>query len=319
MKLRKIDLCPLCESIERVVVDRIPYQEIWKGLEEEWKAVFSKNVIEDNSPCEMTTLVECKNCGLQYFVPVACGNFQFYYELSQSPIYYCKQKWEFLLVGRNLRSKDYVLDIGCGNGGFLESIPNQVNQAIGIDTNAEAIKCAKKKGLDARFINIEEFSEENEGKFDIVCCFHVIEHLEHINPFLKAAISCLKPGGTLILSAPNRDRIIRRDFESLDFPPHHISRWQSNQFDKLADIMGIKLDRIVSQIADRSACHKWLREKIAYEVLNEKYKLNMFIGKIASFVTFLPPLYKFYGMVGLLEKLGLFQLSILAFYKKGSP
>jgi 2-polyprenyl-3-methyl-5-hydroxy-6-metoxy-1,4-benzoquinol methylase len=318
MKLREIDLCPLCESIERVEVERIPYQEIWKGLEKEWKAVFSKKVIEDNSPSELTTLVECENCGLQYFVPIASGNSQFYYELSQSPIYYPKQKWEFILVRKKLRTKDYVLDIGCGDGVFLDNITNQVNQAIGIDTNAEAIWCAKRKGLDVRLTNIEEFSKENKRKFDIVCCFHVIEHLEHISPFLKAAISCLRPDGTLILSAPNRDRITKRYFESLDCPPHHVSRWQSNQLNKLADIMGINLEEIVLEIADRNACHKWLREKLAYKVLDGKCKLNNSIGKLASFVTFLPPLYKFYRMVGLLGKWGLFRLSMLAVYKNGS-
>ena len=319
MKLREIDLCPLCESIERVEVERIPYQEIWEALEKEWKAVFSKKVVEDNSPSGLTTLVECKNCGLQYFVPIASGNSQFYYELSRSPVYYSKEKWEFLLVRKNLRANDYVLDIGCGDGSFLDSITHQVNQPMGIDTNAEAIRCAKRKGLDATLTNIEEFSKKNKRKFDTVCCFHVIEHLEHINPFLKGAISCLKPHGTLILSVPNRERITKNYFESLDCPPHHVSRWQSDQLDKLADIMGIKLDKIVLEIADRNACHKWLREKITYKVLNGKYKSDISLGKVASFVTFLPPLYKFYRMVGLLEKWGLFRLSMLAFYKKGLP
>jgi 2-polyprenyl-3-methyl-5-hydroxy-6-metoxy-1,4-benzoquinol methylase len=317
MKLREIDLCPLCESIEKVEIERIPYHEIWKGLEKEWKAVFSKKVIENNSPSELTTLVQCENCGLQYFVPIASGNSQFYCELSQSPIYYSKQKWEFVWVRKNLRAKDYVLDIGSGDGFFIDSITNQVKQAIGIDTNAEAIRRAKRKGLDAILTNIEDFSKENMRKFDIVCCFHVIEHLERINAFLKAAISCLKPDGTLILSAPNRDRIAKGFFESLDYPPHHVSRWQSSQLGKLADIMGIKLEKIVMEIADRDACHKWLREKLSYKVLNGRSKLSIVLAKAASFIAFLPPLYNFYRIVGLLGKCGLFRLSMLGVYKKG--
>ncbi len=317
MELRETDRCPLCGSIDKVEIERIAYHVIWKRLETEWKAVFSRKVIEDNSPSDETTLVECENCGLQYFVPIASGNSQFYYELSQSPIYYSEQKWEFVWVRKSLRTRDSVLDIGSGDGVFLDSIRNQVSGAIGIDTNAEAVKCARKRGLNVILSNIEEFSKENMQRFDIVCCFHVIEHLEHINPFLRAAISCLKPDGTLILSTPNRDRITKRFFESLDYPPHHVSRWQSSQLSKLAEIMEIELDKIALEIADRDACHKWLREKIACEVLNGGAKSNISISKVVSFVTFLPPLYQFYRAVGLLRKLGLFHLSMLAVYKKG--
>jgi 2-polyprenyl-3-methyl-5-hydroxy-6-metoxy-1,4-benzoquinol methylase len=320
MKLKEIDLCPLCESIDTVEIEKIRYRDIWNGLEKEWRVSFSKKVIEGNSPSDLTTLVNCRICGLQYFVPIVSGNSQFYYELSQSPIYYSGQKWEFPLVTKSIKPEDKLLDIGCGDGYFLDSIKNRVSQAMGIDTNAEAIKRAKGRGLDVRLINIEGFSTENKGKFSVVCCFHVIEHLDRVRPFLNAAISCLEPRGKLVLSVPNRQNISKSLFESLDCPPHHVSRWEANQLRMIADVMGIDLDKVVLEVAGRNACHKWLREKIASEVLNGRYeKLNMWVGKGTSFVLFLSPLYRLYRKVGLLEKWGLYQLSMLAFYKKRFP
>jgi len=319
MKLKESDSCPLCESIDAVEIGKIQYRDILSGLEKEWGASFSKKVIQENSPSDLTTLVWCRTCGLQYFVPIASGNSQFYYELSQSPIYYSGQKWEFPLVSKILKPQDKLLDIGCGDGCFLEGIKNKVSQAVGLETNAEAVMRAKGRGLDVRLINIEEFSEENKGQFSIVCGFHVIEHLDRVRPFLNAAISCLERGGTLVLSVPNRQSISKTPFESLDCPPHHVSKWEAGQLRTVADVMGINLDKVVLEVADRNACHKWLREKIAFEILNCKNKkFNMWAGKGASFILFLPPLYRMYKTIGLLEKWGLYQSSILAFYKKSS-
>lgn len=313
------DTCPLCDSNKRVLVSQISYQAIWDELEREWKTAFSEEVVRRHTPSELTNLVECQNCGLQYFIPIVPGDSQFYEELSKSPSFYDQSKWEFDFVLKRLRPADRVLDVGCGEGSFLRRIQGHVQEAIGIDTNPTAVKRANSAGLEVRLTDLFSFSQQHEGRFDMVCCFHVIEHLNKIISFLKPAVSCLKDKGRLVLSVPNRERILRKPIEVLDCPPHHVSRWQSNQLDKLADIMGIKLDKIALEIADRNACHKWLREKITYEVLNGKYKSDISLGKVASFVTFLPPLYKFYRMVGLLGKWGLFRLSMLAFYKKGLP
>lgn len=198
MKLKENDSCPLCESNDSVEIGKIQYRDIWSGHEKEWRASFSKKVIQENSPSDLTTLVWCRTCGLQYFVPIASGNSQFYYELSQSPIYYSDQKWEFYLVTKILKQQDKLLDIGCGDGCFLEGIKNKVSQAVGLETNVEAVMRAKGRGLDVRLKNIEEFSEENKEQFSIVCAFHVIEHLDKIKPFLNAAISYLEWGGHLL-------------------------------------------------------------------------------------------------------------------------
>jgi len=308
------DVCPLCESFDKTEIKNIPYTEIWSGLEKEWKTSFSKEVIERHSPCEFTTLVECRNCGLEYFVPIVAGDSQFYHELSQSPRYYNQSQWEFAFVKRKLLFTDRVLDIGCGEGSFLSSIHEQVQQAIGIDMNPLAITRAAAAGLDAKRTDIINFAQTHGGMFDMVCCFQVIEHLPRIKPFIKAAVSCLKPNGLLILSVPNRQRIFQNPLDALDCPPHHVSRWDSKPLKKLGEIMGLRLTEIVFEMANRVASREWFRENCL-----RKYEIAYWMKRAVARIFFSSPFFEIYKRTGWLEKWGFYRLTILASYRKNQP
>jgi len=123
------------------------------------------------------------------------------------------------------------LDIGsiaCGEGSFLQLAQAKGATICGIDTNPTAIENAKRKGLSAHCVLLNDFASENRGRFDVVTAFQVIEHLSEVQPFVRAARDCLKPGGKLLITAPNRLRRFRDPFEPLDHPPHHLSRWTSD-------------------------------------------------------------------------------------------
>ncbi|MBI3563963.1 MAG: methyltransferase domain-containing protein [Elusimicrobia bacterium] len=62
--------------------------------------------------------------------------------------------------------------------------------------------------------------------------FEIVEHLDDLPAWLDSAKSLLKPGGLLIVGTPNRER--RFDpfqgpgLEDVDFPPHHLTRWDAS-------------------------------------------------------------------------------------------
>jgi 2-polyprenyl-3-methyl-5-hydroxy-6-metoxy-1,4-benzoquinol methylase len=203
------------------------------------------------------------------------------------------------------------LDIGCSQGYFVSTIHKQVQLAIGIDTNPSAVSHGKASGLDIRLMDVIEFAQMNTEMFDVICCFHVIEHLERVKPFIKAAISCLKPNGLLIISVPNRYRIFQNPLEPLDCPPHHVSRWDTKTLMKLGEIMNFSLSEDVFEMASRGAAREWFRESY---IRNDKIPNWMKRG--VSHILFWAPCFDIYKRVRLLQKWGFYRLTMLAYYRK---
>jgi SAM-dependent methyltransferase len=302
------------------MIKKISYHAIWKSLKENWKVACSEEVMRRHTPCESTTLVECQNCGLQYFLPLVAGDAQFYRELSLSPFYYVPDKWEFRMIQKKLSSACAVLDIGCGEGRFLKSIHPQVRQAVGLDTNPEAVDRASALGLDVHLENIFDFAYNHPEEFDVVCCLQLIEHLEQVQPFLQAALVCLRPGGTLILSVPNRQRLFCQELEPLDCPPHHVSRWHSKQFKMIAELLNLELLYIDFKMVEYTDLRNLLRQYMTEHYNRFWFLYNKqfayWVVRILARFFITPMLYNFYQKIGLFEKCGRYGHTMIAAFIK---
>lgn len=117
-----------------------------------------------------------------------------------------------------------LLDLGCGNGQFLEWARDMGWQVFGADPDPHAVAIAMGHGIDVRVGGIEQFDEE-EPQFDVITLSHVIEHLHDPIAELKSVHRLLKPNGTIWIDTPNLDSIGHADFGSswrgLE-PPRHL-------------------------------------------------------------------------------------------------
>jgi SAM-dependent methyltransferase len=69
---------------------------------------------------------------------------------------------------------------------------------------------------------------------DVVVSFETIEHLAHPGRFLAGLRRVLVPGGTLILSTPNRDvRDPGGNLNSTPANPFHLREWATSEFTQL--------------------------------------------------------------------------------------
>ena len=75
-------------------------------------------------------------------------------------------------------------------------------------------------------------------QFDAITMFEVIEHLEEFSSVIDMSLSLLRPGGIIIISAPNSKMCWR---PKLDYPPHHLSRFSSQSLHCLMKGKGLNV------------------------------------------------------------------------------
>ncbi|MDP2910069.1 MAG: class I SAM-dependent methyltransferase, partial [bacterium] len=193
----------------------------------------------------------CLDCGLVYlcpqpppldlkkYYPSNYGPYQDrdnplkYGVISQSikDIFFYLRRLKQLLLHQNLRvlkidtSVLYLLDLGCGNGNFLDKMrrlhPNW--HLYGFDNNEAACERLRSKGFevwDGNFMDVDLPKEY----FDIIHLSHVIEHLEDPRKALIKIYNLLKSGGEITIITPNFNSLAARVFGSywfaLDSPRH---------------------------------------------------------------------------------------------------
>lgn len=104
-----------------------------------------------------------------------------------------------------------VLDIGCGGGILCEAMAKRNAFVTGIDLADEARRAAEAhretSGLliDYRLISAEALAKAEPGKYDIVTCLEMLEHVPDPASIISAAAELVKPGGAVFFATLNRN------------------------------------------------------------------------------------------------------------------
>ena len=103
----------------------------------------------------------------------------------------------------NISSENEILDLGCGNGRFLE-ILGQDKKYLGIDNSENLIKFAKEKyGDKFQVLNILDLNKLEKNNFDFIFSWAVFHHIPGNNlrlNFLNQVYDKMKEGSSLVVS-----------------------------------------------------------------------------------------------------------------------
>jgi SAM-dependent methyltransferase len=98
-----------------------------------------------------------------------------------------------------------VLDLGCGEGLFLDLLRQRGVHGLGVDAFSPAVDACRRKGLDVRRADLFQYLRTCRQTFDGVFCSHIVEHLtpDQTQRLLQEANRVLKDRGLLIILTPN--------------------------------------------------------------------------------------------------------------------
>ncbi|HEY1873288.1 MAG TPA: bifunctional 2-polyprenyl-6-hydroxyphenol methylase/3-demethylubiquinol 3-O-methyltransferase UbiG [Steroidobacteraceae bacterium] len=165
-----------------------------------------------------------------------------------------------------------VLDVGCGGGLLTESLARAGAEVTGIDLAPGMIEVARlhaaESGLaiDYRVASAEELAQQRAGRFAVVTCMEMLEHVPDPAAMVATLAHLLTPGGSLFVSTINRNlksfllaivgaeyllRIIPRgthEYERL-IVPSELARWARAAGLTLAELAGIEFNPLTGRVA----------------------------------------------------------------------
>ena len=118
-----------------------------------------------------------------------------------------------------------ILEIGCGTGGNIPML-----KKYGAVSAMEMDEFALKYSAETFEIDAREGSLPNkipfEEKFDLICLFDVLEHVEEDKMALLKLSQMLNPGGKIFLTVPAHQWL----YSSHDKTMHHFRRYSTTAF-----------------------------------------------------------------------------------------
>jgi SAM-dependent methyltransferase len=156
------------------------------------------------------TFYGCERCGsyrcpdgevIHHFVkPDPVGDLS----LVMRVLFHMRLVWLTALFPRLKDKSVRILDVGCGDGQFLQFLQERgYTNAAGIEPETQRAQNARLRGVRV-YDSLEAMTAATGLKqFDVMFLWHVLEHLRQPATLLRAYARELAPGGVFLMSVPN--------------------------------------------------------------------------------------------------------------------
>ncbi len=232
--------------------------------------------LDDHKPCNLCKssdydvtidgqygrIVSCKSCGLMYRKTMI-GHYPIHFyggadhhhqQVEEKQVLqlqdYAKSlpiAEEYLLKAGTERT---LLEIGSYYGEFLRLAGERGYRVTGLEPNAGLAERCKirypEMAIHSCFLGDAKFPD---ASFDVVCLFHVIEHMNYPLEELQEIRRILKPGGVAVIETPRYDTIwfkVLKERERSVIPEHFyfFTRKSLTQMAEKAGFSVVRLDNV---------------------------------------------------------------------------
>lgn len=142
----------------------------------------------------------------------------------------------------SLHAPGRLLDIGCGPGLFVEVGDANGWDSWGVDLNEHAVEWAQANVSSQVRVGTVSVLDADDGSFDCVTMFDVIEHLADPRADLLEVWRAMKPGGILVVVTPDAGAPMSRALGSrwleMKRAPEHLQFFTVPGIGELLDLAG---------------------------------------------------------------------------------
>ena len=170
-----------------------------------------------------STVYKCKECGLLYSDKILNkSGLEKYWSNYSSQVHtidasknYMRLKMyeiEYNFIRQFIEPQSKVLDVGCGEGGFLQLFKEDGYRTFGVEYGIEAADYSRKMGHEIFVGELPDLVIEE--KFDLIIFRGTIQYLIDPKKYFETAIELLSENGLIyITSSPNSESICSQLFK----------------------------------------------------------------------------------------------------------
>jgi 2-polyprenyl-3-methyl-5-hydroxy-6-metoxy-1,4-benzoquinol methylase len=191
-----------------------------------------------------------------------------------------RQRWLSINQILQAHPPGRLLDVGCGNGRFIQEMKTCGWEVEGVDFDPKAIDKMRKQGLTVYAGDLRDIAYAQDT-FDAITLSHVIEHLFNPIEILTECKRILRPGGQLVVVTPNINswgqRRFKRHWRGLE-PPRHLFLFSPRTLETIANKAGFDVQQVFSTVRNTYIFSASLRlEKLSQNAKPSRFVTNKWI------------------------------------------
>jgi len=250
--------------------------------------------LEDMPNYSEVFLTKCQECSFVFVkkIPSKQELIDFYDNNYDRTDYFSsitiKRYNELLDTFEKYRKTNNILDIGAGNGFFLEIAKARGWNVFGTELTDQSVLVCEKKDIQMKKGCLHEVGFD-ENQFDVITSFEVIEHINNPTKVVAEMLRILRDNGRVYITTPNFNSILRYRLKSkydvIEYP-NHLCYFTKKTLGKLFSdagfnvkelkTTGISLTRI--KTSKGKSNQEYVSETSDDEILRHKIENNRFLS-----------------------------------------